>query len=148
MKKIILLTMVIFGYIYACNCKFDKEKIRCDYYVYKNHDLSHKKSCLSYAKDSEMSKVYDKAAFYYLLGGDIKKAKDNAKEAIKLGYKFANEYLGFAYLLENDTKNAKKAFKALRDSSKDINYIKRDITALKTLYSGFDIEKANEMLFK
>ncbi len=146
MKKFFITVFVLSSVLFACNCKFDKEKIKCDYYVYKNHDKSHQKNCIAYAKDSSNAKVYDKAALYYLLGGDTKNAKINAQKAIALKQYYALEYVGLADLIENKPKEAKKAFNLLNKKIKDNRYIVKDIQTIAKLYKNFDQVKALKML--
>lgn len=146
MKKFFITAFVSSLALYACNCKFDKEKIRCDYYVYKQHDITYQKSCLAYAKNSAEAKVYDKAAEYFLLGGDIKNTKINAKKAIDLHQYYAAEYLGLANLLENKPKEAQKAFALLKQKVKNRNYIIKDIQNIAKIYKNFDEMEALKLL--
>ena len=146
MKKLFLATLVFGVALYACNCKFDKEKIRCDYYVYKMHDKSHQKNCIAYADSSAKAKVYDKAAEYYLLGGDLKNARLNANKALKMNRYYVLEYLGIIELIENHPKKAEAAFKALKQKVKESSYITKDIKAISKLYPNFDEMKALKLL--
>jgi len=146
LRKLVLVALVFGVALYACNCKFDKEKIRCDYYVYKMHDKSHQKNCIAYADSSAKAKVYDKAAQYYLLGGDLKNARLNANQALKMKRYYVLEYLGMIELIENHPKKAKEAFKTFKQKVKDSSYVTKDIKAISKLYPNFDELKALKML--
>ncbi len=131
----------------ACNCAIGRDMVRCDYYVVKEHDLSHQKDCVKYADSINKNSMYAKASWYYLLGGDMKKAKENAKEALKIGHHFAGEYLGFVYLIEKNSKEAKKYLNDFKQKVKNIDYVKKDIKTLKNIYKGFEATKAYNILY-
>jgi hypothetical protein len=147
MLKILIISFsVLVANLYACNCKVEGEKIRCDYYVVKKHDLSRQKHCIKYAETIDKDNMPAKASWYYLLGGDTKKAKESANKALKIGQYFVSEYLSFVSLLEKNDKEAQKYFNELKKSVKDTEYVKRDIITMKNLYDSFDAEKASKML--
>jgi len=133
--------------LWACNCAIGRDMVRCDYYVAKNHDLSHQKDCINYAKSIDKDSMFAKASWYYLLGGDKNSAIKSAKEALKIGHHFAGEYIGFAYLMEKNDKEAKKYLNDFKQKVKNIEYVKRDIETLKSIYKGFDSIKAYNILF-
>jgi len=146
LRKLVLVTLVFGVSLFACNCKFDKEKVRCDYYVYKMHDKSHQKNCIAYADSSSKAKVYDKAAEYYLIGGDLKNARLNANKALKMDRYYVLEYLGMVELIENHPKKAQQDFKMLKQKVKNNSYVVKDIQTLSKLYPNFDEMKALELL--
>ncbi len=147
MKRFFILFLTLGALLYACNCKVEGEKIRCDYYVVKKHDTSKSNHCLKYAKTIYSDNMPAKASWYYLLGGDKENAKKSAKKALSIGLDFASEYLGFVYMLDKDYKNAQKQFEKLKKSVKDTDYVKRDIITMKNRFDSFDAEKASEMMF-
>jgi len=146
MKKIIAILIVASSFLYACNCTIGKNMIKCDYYVGKKFDKTHQKECLKYANSINKDGMYAKASWYYLLGGDIKNAKINAKKALKIGHHYAAEYLGIVYILENDMKNAKKEFSFFKNKIKENRYIKKDLSILKHIYSNFNDKEVLQML--
>ncbi len=137
MNKYLSILFMVSGVLYACNCAVGRDMLRCDYYVGHKFDKSHQKECLNYANSINKDGMYAKASWYFLLGGDVKNAKINAKKALKIGHHYAAEYLGMAYLIENDTKNAKKEFSFFKNKVKKNQYIKKDLNILKHLYNNF-----------
>ena len=146
MKIIIAILIVASSFLYACNCTINKNMMKCDYYVGKKFDKTHQKECLSFAKSIDKDGMYAKASWYYLVGGDIKSAKTDAKKALKMGYHYASEYLGMVYLLEDDMKNAKKEFTFFKHKVKQNRYIKKDLDTLKHLYNNLNDKKISEIL--
>ena len=146
MKKVIAFLIVTSSLLYACNCAIGRNMIKCDYYVGKKFDKAHRKECLDYANSIIKDGMYAKASWYYLLGGDIKNAKINAKKALKLGHHYAAEYLGMVYILEHDIKSAKKEFFFFKNRVKQTQYIKKDLNILKHIYDNFDDQKVLQML--
>ncbi len=131
----------------ACNCAIGRDMARCDYYVIRQHDLSHQKDCIKYADSINKNSMYAKASWYYLLGGDKKKAKENAKEALKIGHHYAAEYLGFLYAIDGDMKNAEKELKFFKEKVKNIDYAKKDIMVMHNIYKNFQYDKVYDTLF-
>ncbi len=146
MKRYLFTLMLISGALYACNCAIGRDMIKCDYYVGKKFDKTHQKECLDYASSINKDGMYAKASWYYLLGGDIKNAKINAKKALKIGHHYAAEYLGMVYILEHDIKSAKKEFSFFKNKVKQNQYIKKDVNILKHIYSNFNDKEVLQML--
>ncbi len=146
MKKYLFILFAVSGILYACNCTIGKNMMKCDYYVGRKFDKTHQKECLSYANSINKDGMYAKAAWYFLLGGDIKNAKINAKKALKIGHHYAAEYLGMVYILENDIKNASKEFTFFKHKVKQNKYIKKDLNILKHIYGNFNDEEVLRML--
>ncbi len=148
MKKLLFISLVSISSIYACNCIANKNMMKCDYYVGRKFDKTHQKECLNFANSVVKDGMYAKASWYFLLGGDIKNAKINAKKALKMGHHYAAEYLGMVYILENDMKNAKKEFDFFKNRVKQHQYIRKDLNVLKHLYDNFDDKSVLQMLQK
>ncbi len=146
MKKYLFILFAVSGILYACNCTIGKNMMKCDYYVGRKFDKTHQKECLSYANSINKDGMYAKAAWYFLLGGDIKNAKINAKKALKIGHHYAAEYLGMVYILENDIKNASKEFAFFKHKVKQNKYIKKDLNILKHIYGNFNDEEVLKVL--
>ena len=147
MKKIILTVSIGFiatSLLYACDCTASKNMMKCDYYVGLKHDKTHQKECIDFAKIRDKNFVYGSAARYYLIGGDLKDAKEAAKKAVKIGQNYAYEYLGLAYLMEKKIEKAKKAFSKLK--IKDKKYMKKDIDILSSIYKDFNKKEAIKLL--
>ena len=146
MKRYLFILFMASGILYACNCVVSRDMIKCDYYVGQKFDKSHQKECLNYAKSISKDAMFAKSSWYFLLGGDIKNAKINAKKALKIGHNYAAEYLGMAYMLENDIKNAKKEFNFFKHKVKQSGYIKKDLDILKHIYSNFNDKEVLKIL--
>ncbi len=146
MKRYLFILFMASGILYACNCVVSRDMIKCDYYVGQKFDKSHQKECLNYAKSISKDAKFAKSSWYFLLGGDIKNAKINAKKALKIGHNYAAEYLGMAYMLENDIKNAKKEFNFFKHKVKQSGYIKKDLDILKHIYSNFNDKEVLKIL--
>ena len=146
MKRYLIVLFAVSGILYACNCTIGKNMMKCDYYVGRKFDKAHQKECLSYANSINKDGMYAKAAWYFLLGGDIKDAKINAKKALNIGHHYAAEYLGMVYILENDIKNARKEFSFFKHKVKQNKYIKKDLNILKHIYGDFNDEEILRML--
>lgn len=146
MKRYLVVLFAVSGILYACNCAIGKNMLKCDYYVGRKFDKTHQKECLNYANSINKDGMYAKASWYFLLGGDIKNAKINAKKALKIGHHYAAEYLGMVYILENDMKNARKEFAFFKHKVKQNKYIKKDLNILKHIYGNFNDEEVLRML--
>jgi len=120
-------------------CALNKTQLKCDYYVDKNGDASKIRFCKEYADYLADSKIYGKAAWYYLLSKETGKAIKSSLDAIRLHELFAYEYLTFAYLINNDLKKASLSYLKLKKNVKNIDFfIHKDLKTLSRLYIGID----------
>ncbi len=145
MKIVSMLILLFVGVIsleaVTCGCAIaSKDMVRCDYYVKGKLDLTHQKNCIAYA-DATYEPLPGKAAWYYLLGGDVNKAKESAKKALKLKQQFALEYLAIAFAIEGDYQSANNALKEFKKIVKNSDYIKKDLEDIKKIYKNLDISK-------
>jgi hypothetical protein len=95
-------------------CAVGKELLRCSYYVERKGDISKQDACITYAQSLIEGESPGRASWYFIVGGDFKKAIDTAKAALARGEYFAYEHLGEAWLLLGDREKAKAAFANLR----------------------------------
>ena len=103
----------------------------CNFYVAKNGDASKAGHCKEYADYLDSTKVYGKAAWYYLLGLKPKKAVDAAQKAVKMGENYAKEYMAFGYWLTGEKSKAKEALQGFK-----ANYLtKRNKAIIERLYN-------------
>jgi len=119
-------------------CDSCKSMIECDYYVARNGDTSRRESCLEYARNIDIDGASGRASWYYLLGGDTKKALESADRAIKTGQHYAGEYAVMALLIEGERE---KADRYLSKYGNAIGYggaLDKDIPSMKRLYPGVD----------
>ncbi len=144
--RYILIILVLFVQIQACNCSIGKDATKCDYYLLKLHNLKYQQNCLNYAKSIDQDGMYAKSSWYYLLGGDIKSAKSASAKALKMGSHYAAEYKGFVSILDGNMKEAKKELSFFKHKIKKIDYVKKDIETLKSIYKNFDAKTAYEAL--
>ena len=130
------------------SCTIGKDMVKCDYYVVRKHNLKYQSNCLAYAKSIDTDGMHAKAAWYYLLGGDKDSAKRCSKKALDMGHHYAAEYKGLVDIAENNIEDAKKELRFFRNKVKNIEYVKKDIEALKYIYKDFDEKTAYEILYK
>ena len=133
--RILLIIVPLFLFAATCNkCALNKNQMKCEYYVAIKADKSKAKLCESYADYLDKTKVYGRAAWYYLLALKPKKAIEAAKNALKLGETYANEYLAESYLILGDKKKAKEHYKKLQTNF----FSKKNLQTLQKLYPNFD----------
>ena len=150
MKKLILfiLPLILFAQNKVCTkCNLNKAQMKCNYYVAKRADISKISECKFYANYLNDTKVYGKAAWYYLLSKEPKSAIEAAKRAVKMGENYAYEYMADAYLILNDKKNAKKYYKKFKDSVGNIEFfIDKSFEVLDKIYKEFNKNEALKLL--
>ncbi len=143
MKKIVLVSTVVLIsatslWSISCRCAASsKDLARCEYYVKEKFDLTHQKNCLDYA-DATIDALPAKAAWYYILGGNTKKAKESIEKALKLNQYFALEYLAIVLAIEKDYQNARKVFEEFKKKVKKHTFVKKDLETVKKIYKNFD----------
>ena len=115
-------------------CSLNKAQMKCEFYVAKKGDLSKIGECKLYADYLFDTKVYGKAAWYYLLAKEPKRAIEAGKEALKMGEDYAHEYLSAAYLILHDSAKAKEHYKKLSTHY----FSKRDFAILQKIYPSFN----------
>ncbi len=136
MKKLLIAILPLFllAATSCTKCSLNKAQMKCEYYVAKKGDLSRVGECKQYADYLYDTKVYGKAAWYYLLAKDPKRAIDAGKKALKMGEDYANEYLSAAYLILGDNTKAKKHYKRLTTHF----FSSKDFAILQKIYPTFD----------
>ena len=133
--RILLVIVPLFLLAATCNkCALNKNQMKCEYYVAIKGDKSKAELCESYADYLDKTKVYGRAAWYYLLALKPKKAIEAAKNALKLGEEYANEYLAESYLILGDKQKAKEYYKKLSTHF----FSKKNLQTLQKLYPNFD----------
>ena len=135
MKMLIaILPLFLLAAMPCTKCSLNKSQMKCEFYVAKKGDLSKIDECKLYADYLFDTKVYGKAAWYYLLAKEPKRAIEAGKEALKMGEDYANEYLSAAYLILHDSAKAKKHYKKLSTHY----FSKRDFAILQKIYPSFN----------
>ena len=130
--KIVLLILPLFLLGAPCSkCELNRAEMKCNYYVAKKGDRAHAKECLDYAEYLDSTKVYGKAAWYYLLALKPQKAVKAAKEALEFGETYAKEYLVYGYWLLGKKKEAKAALERFQAS----DLTKRNKEIIERLYN-------------
>ena len=150
MKKLflIILPLFLFAQTKVCTkCNLNKAEMKCNYYVLKKGDLSKKGECKFYADYLNKTKVYGKAAWYYLLSSEPEKAIKAAKEAVKMNENYAYEYIADAYFILGKKKEAKEYYKKFKENVGNTEFfIKRNFDILKKIYKEFDKNEALKLL--
>jgi tetratricopeptide (TPR) repeat protein len=148
MKKAILLPLILgvttFAMASTSNCRgcaSGKLMLQCDYYVVKQGDMTKRSTCEEYAGIVDVDGASAKAAWYYLLAGNVDKALDAAERAIGIGHAFANEYAAYALLIQGKEREAAAAMKCFREAVHEKSFVKRDIETLKKFYPSIDFSK-------
>ena len=136
MKKLLItiLPLFLFAATPCTKCSLNKAQMKCEFYVAKKGDISKIDECKQYANYLYKTKVYGKAAWYYLLAKKPKKAIDAGKKALKMGEDYANEYLSAAYLILQNKKEAKKHYKRLTTHF----FSSKDFAILQKIYPSFN----------
>ncbi|WP_281951621.1 hypothetical protein [Nitrosophilus kaiyonis] len=142
MKKLLLfiLPLFIFASDKVCTkCNLNKAQMKCNYYVAKKGDTSKVNECKFYADYLNSTKVYGKAAWYYLLSKEPTKALEAAKKAVEMGENYAYEYMAEAQLLLKKPKEAKKSFTNFKKSVGDNTFFtSKHFAILKKIYKNFN----------
>lgn len=112
-------------------CSLNKAQMKCEYYVAQKALKSKVGFCKEYADYLAQTKVYGKAAWYYLLGLKPQEAVASAKEALKLGESYAKEYMAFGYWLLGKKTEAKDALKGFLPN----DLTKKDKKVIERLYN-------------
>ncbi len=145
---LIFLPLLLFGGEVKCNkCELNKNQMKCEYYVAKKGDISKSSFCKTYADYLYKTKVYGKAAWYYLLSKEPKKALDSSKKAILMGENFAYEFLADSYLILGDLKKAKANYGKFKNSVSNAKFFtKKSFEVLSRIYKDFDKNKAENFM--
>ena len=112
-------------------CQLNKDQMRCEYYVAKKGDASKAHFCKSYADYLNDTKVYGKAAWYYLLAKEPQKAVEASQKALELGEAYAKEYMAFGYWLLGKKAKAKTALQGFEAN----DLTKKDKAIIQKLYN-------------
>ena len=146
--RIFLLIVPLFLLAAPCTkCDLNRAEMKCNYYVAKKGDKAHAKECLDYAEYLDSTKVYGKAAWYYLLGLKPQKAMEAAKKAVQMGENYAYEYIGDVYLIRGDEQRAREYYQKFKKSVGDTEFFtSRSFDVLQKLYPDFDAKKARELV--
>jgi len=142
---------LFFGFLSAdsncTKCSLNKDEMRCNYYVAKMGDSTKSKFCENYASYLSRTKVYGKAAWYYLLSKKPKEAIENAKKAVEMGENYAYEFIADAYLIEGKLEEAEKNYKEFKKKVGNTKFFtSKNFKVLKKLYKNFDSKKAEGFL--
>jgi hypothetical protein len=126
----------------ACTgCSIGKEKLQCDYYVAQRGDKSRQEQCRIYAEYVDIDGAYPKAAWYYLLAGDVERARKAARKGVEQGQEYGREYLAMALWLLGEKDEAKRVLKLFFSNVPQHDYFERDRKTLQPLYPGRDLKK-------
>ena len=150
MKMLIaILPLFLLAATPCTKCSLNKSQMKCEFYVAKKGDLSKIDECKLYADYLFDTKVYGKAAWYYLLAKEPKRAIEAGKEALKMGEDYANEYIGAAYLIMNDKQKAKKYLQKFQQNIGDSRFFtSNDFAILGRIYNNFNENEAKKLMQK
>jgi hypothetical protein len=126
--------------VHCTGCAVGKEKVQCDYYVARQADRSRQALCLRYAEYVDIDGAYPKAAWYYLLAGEPKRALQAADRGLAQGQVYAREYRAFALWLEGDQKEARKELRRFFRQITPHDYFEKDLATLRRLYPESHLE--------
>ena len=154
MKKIFISILFLFSTIQATDlkkcdkCSINKEYIKCSYYVEIKGDLSKQDSCLIFAQSMFEGNSIGRASWYYIIAGDLDKALEVGKQALKIKEYFVAEQIAEIFILKNDLENAKKYANLFKKRvPKGSIFIDKHLEILERIYKDkFDIELAKEIL--
>ncbi len=150
MKKIFIaiLPLILLASSKVCTkCDLNRAEMQCNYYVAKKGDTSKKEHCKDYADYLNDTKVYGKAAWYYLLSLEPQKSLEAAKKAVKMKENYAYEYIADVYLIKGDKQKAKEYYKKFKNSVKNVNFfIDRNFKVLDKIYKEFNEIEAKRLL--
>jgi len=150
MKKIFIaiLPLLLLASSKVCTkCNLNKAEMQCNYYVAKKGDVSKKEHCKDYADYLNDTKVYGKAAWYYLLSLEPQKAVKAAKEAVKMNENYAYEYIADGYLIKGDKQKAKEYYKKFKENVGNVDFfIDRNFKVLDKIYKEFNEKEAKRLL--
>ncbi len=126
MMRLFLAIIPIFLVASPCTkCNLNKDQMKCEYYVAKMGDTSRQDSCKRYAEYLDETKVYGRASWYYLLGGEPKKAIEAGKKALAMGERYAGAYVAEGLIILGKRSEAKKYRQKSINMQKDIEILKR-----------------------
>ena len=121
-------------------CAIGKEKLQCDYYVAQRGDTSRREQCRIYAEYVDIDGAYPKAAWYYLLAGDVKKALNAAQKGLEQGQEYGREYLAIALWISGKKEEAKRELATFRQRVAEHGYLGRDLKQVARLYPESGLE--------
>ena len=127
--------------VQCSGCSIGKEKLQCDYYVAQRGDRTRQEFCLTYAQYVDIDGAYPKAAWYYLLAGQPRKAEEAARKGLAQGQEYGREYLALALWLEGKRPEARKALERFLAAVPSHDYLVRDLEALTRLYPESGLEE-------
>jgi len=150
MKKMFIAILPLFLLANDTNCtkcSLNKSEMQCNYYVAKMADSSKAKYCKEYADYLNLTKVYGKAAWYYLLSLEPQNAIQAAQKAVEMGENYAYEYIADAYLIKGDKAKAKEYYKKFKENVGNVNFfIERNFKVLDKIYKEFNKKEAMSFL--
>ncbi len=154
MKKIVISLILLLSSIHAVDlkkcdkCSISKEYVKCSYYVEIKGNLSKQESCLIFAQSMFENNSPGRASWYYLVGGDLDKALEAGKKALKVKEYFALEQLAEIFIIKKDLKNAKKYADLFKKRvPKGAIFIDKHFEILQRVYGDkFDIKIAKGVL--
>ncbi|MRI57877.1 MAG: hypothetical protein C6H99_00030 [Epsilonproteobacteria bacterium] len=146
--RIFLLILPLFLLAAPCSkCDLNRAEMKCNYYVAKKGEKAYAKECLDYAEYLDSTKVYGKAAWYYLLGLAPKKAFAAAQKAVQMNEGYAYEYMGDVALMRGEEQKAREYYKKFKRSVGNTEFFtSRSFEVLQKLYPNFDVKKARELM--
>ena len=112
--------------------------MRCDYYVVKKGELSKRCFCADYAARADQDGAAGRAAWYWLLSGEPKKALRSVKNALVAHHDYAAEYGAFAAIVLHDRKTARKYWQRFKKSVVNWQYALEDKRVVEKLYPTAD----------
>ncbi|MRI84170.1 MAG: hypothetical protein C6I00_07095 [Nitratiruptor sp.] len=112
-------------------CELNKAEMVCNFYVAQKADRSKAVHCKEYADYLDSTKVYGKAAWYYLLGLQPKRAVEAAKRAVQMGESYAKEYMALGYWLVGEKGKAREVLQGFKANE----LTKRDREIIERLYN-------------
>lgn len=121
---------------------------KCNYFVSKKGDLSKQSSCMLVANSMLKARIYRRASWYYLLGGDLDRAFSVAIIGMNKGDYYLVENIAEIYMIRGDMDNAKKYFKIFRENvNMDISWVSEHFDILSRIYIGkFSVKRAKALL--
>jgi hypothetical protein len=126
--------------VHCVGCAVGKEKLQCDYYVARQADRSRQSLCRRYADYVNIDGAYPKAAWYYLLAGEPKRALQAADRGIDQKQAYAREYRALALWLEGDREAARKELRRFFRQVTPHDYFEKDLATLRRLYPESHLE--------
>jgi len=112
--------------------------LQCDYYVVRKGEMDKRHFCIEYAKVVDIDGASAKAAWYWLLGGEPRKAFDSALKAYHQGQRFAAGYAAQALAVVDNPEEARKYMEMFEKSVAERSYFDKELKILGRLYPAVD----------